>query len=276
MRPSRSLALALPGLAAAAFLHRYRRAVEERSASRCDIPALAGRVRIVPTNWGRLSYRFVLGADPGPPLLLVHGWGRSADSVWWRLLAHTRRTVVAVDLPGHGRSTLQTRFSFELAAEAVQMAIEDAGVVRPALVGHSMGGPIALTAVRRSTPHAFTGLIVVASSAFWVRPRHQLKVAAAPYVLGPNSPVTMRRQRGRGNARPRPGPDDRLGIRGPATTPDHGRKRSRVAPFRRPRLDRFSTSPGAVDRHLRRWGDLTCRSKGIGRTAPGSGGGGSL
>ncbi len=195
MRPSRSLALALPGLAAAAFLHRYRRAVEERSASRCDIPALAGRVRIVPTNWGRLSYRFVLGADPGPPLLLVHGWGRSADSVWWRLLAHTRRTVVAVDLPGHGRSTLQTRFSFELAAEAVQMAIEDAGLVRPALVGHSMGGPIALTAVRRSTPHAFTGLIVVGSSAFWVRPRHQLKVAAAPYVLGPNSPVTMRRQR---------------------------------------------------------------------------------
>ena len=38
--------------------------------------------------------------DPGPPLVLVHGWGRSADSVWWPVIANTQRTVVAIDLPG--------------------------------------------------------------------------------------------------------------------------------------------------------------------------------
>jgi pimeloyl-ACP methyl ester carboxylesterase len=111
------------------------------------------------------------------------------------LIGHTRRTVVAVDLPGHGRSTLHSRFTFELASEAIQRAIEHAGLVRPTLVGHSMGGPIALTTLRASTPHAFTGFVAVASSAYWVRPRHQLKVAAAPYLLGPDSPVTLRRQR---------------------------------------------------------------------------------
>ena len=195
MRPSKSLALALPGVAALALVQRYRNAVERRSASRCDIPTLPGWVRALPTAWGRVSYRYVPGADSGPSLIFVHGWGRSADSVWWRLLAHTKRTVVAVDLPGHGRSTLDTRFSFELAAEAVQVAIEDAGLIRPVLVGHSMGGPVALTVVRGSTPHAFTGFVAMASSAYWIRPRYQLKVAAAPYVLGPNSPVTLRRQR---------------------------------------------------------------------------------
>lgn len=190
----KSLALALPGVAMVA-VQGYRRAMDRRDAQRCLTPTLPGSVRTVPTAWGRVAYRHIPRRSNGPPLVLVHGWGRSADSVWWRIIEHTQRTVVAVDLPGHGRSTLQTRFTFDLAAEAIQLAIDDANLVRPVLVGHSMGGPVALTAIHNSTPHAFTGFIALASSAYWVRPRHQLKVAAAPFVLGPDSLVTMSRER---------------------------------------------------------------------------------
>jgi pimeloyl-ACP methyl ester carboxylesterase len=121
----------------------------------------------------------------------VHGWGRSADSVWWQLIEHTERTVVAVDLPGHGRSILDHRFSFALAAESVRAAISDAGLVRPILVGHSMGGPVALTALRESGRLDFAGFVAIATSAYWVRPRHQIMVATAPYLLAPTSPVLM-------------------------------------------------------------------------------------
>ena len=158
-------------------------------------PRIPGRVRALPAAWGRVSYRIIPGSDPGPALVLVHGWGRSADSVWWPLMAHTDRTVVAIDLPGHGRSILDERFSFDLAADAVIAAVLDSGVVRPILVGHSMGGPVALTAIRRAGPPDFGGFVAIATSSYWVRPRHQIMVAAAPYALARNSPILMRAQR---------------------------------------------------------------------------------
>lgn len=196
MRATRSLALAaLPGAAAIAVWREYRRAVEELGTHLPVPPHLPGRVRAVPTDWGRLSYRIVRGSDPGPPLVLVHGWGRTSDSVWWPLIEHTRRTVLAVDLPGHGRSLLEKRFTFTLAADAVLSAVAVAGLVRPVLVGHSMGGPVALTALRQAGRHDFAGFVAVATSAFWVRPRTQFIVAAAPYLLAQSSPILVRAQR---------------------------------------------------------------------------------
>lgn len=196
MRPTRSLALAtLPAAAAIALWSGYRRVARELGTHLAASPHIPGRVRAVPTPWGRLSYRIVPGSDLGPPLVLVHGWGRSSDAVWWPLIAHTRRTVVAVDLPGHGRSLLEGRFTFALAAEAVLTAVADAGVVRPILVGHSMGGPVALTTLRRAGASHFGGFVAIATSSYWVRPRHQIMVAAAPYALAQSSPILMRAQR---------------------------------------------------------------------------------
>ena len=196
MRSTRSIALAtLPAAAAIAVWNGYRRVAKELDAHLPVSPPIPGRVRAIPTSWGRVTYRIVHGSDPGPPMVLVHGWGRSADSVWWPLIAHTQRTVIAVDLPGHGRSCLDERFSFRLAADAVNLAVVDSGVVRPVLVGHSMGGPVALTALRRTDGPVFGGFVAVATSSYWVRPRHQIMVAAAPYALSQSSPLLMRAQR---------------------------------------------------------------------------------
>jgi pimeloyl-ACP methyl ester carboxylesterase len=114
------------------------------------------------------------------------------------LIANTQRTVVAIDLPGHGRSLLDERFTFELAADAVLAAVADSGVIRPVLVGHSMGGPVALTALRRvarAGQSDFAGFVAIATSSYWVRPRHQIMVAAAPYAMAQSSPILMRAQR---------------------------------------------------------------------------------
>ena len=190
MQPSRSFTLAaLPGAAAIALWGGYRHAVHEFHADKTMPLHLPGLVRTIPTDWGQLSYRYVAGSNPGAALVLVHGWGWPADSVWWQLIQETDRTVIAVDLPGHGRSILERRFTFALAAEAVNAAVVDAELVRPILVGHSMGGPVALTAFRRPEAEGFSGFVAVATSAFWVRPRHQVIVAAAPYLFAPTSPI---------------------------------------------------------------------------------------
>lgn len=84
----------------------------------------------------------------GDPLLLVHGW--NASSATWTLnlrgLASERR-VVAVDLPGHGGSGLPEGFEPDLKGYAEFLEDVRRALYLPSLelVGHSMGGCIALT-----------------------------------------------------------------------------------------------------------------------------------
>jgi pimeloyl-ACP methyl ester carboxylesterase len=103
--------------------------------------------------------------------------------------------MLVVDLPGHGYSHLQEPFSFALAADAVEQAVSDAGLDRPVLVGHSMGGPVALTVLRRQGPDAFSSLVALATSAYWVRPRLRAMMTLAPYVMAPRSPFLIRTER---------------------------------------------------------------------------------
>ena len=66
-----------------------------------------------------------------------------------RYFAHHGHAVLAVDLPGHGRSPGPLRDSIIALADWVAALIEAAGLERAALIGHSMGSPVALeTAVR--------------------------------------------------------------------------------------------------------------------------------
>jgi len=40
----------------------------------------------------------------------------------------------------------------------------------------------------------FSGFIAVATSSYWVTPRQQVKLAAAPWILAPRSPILIRAQ----------------------------------------------------------------------------------
>jgi pimeloyl-ACP methyl ester carboxylesterase len=94
-----------------------------------------------------LAYRS-FGRQGGPTVVLVHGLGSQslAYARAARRLAETHR-VVMLDLPGHGRSAKPEgyAYSMEAYADAVAAVLEAAGVEGAVVVGHSMGGQIALT-----------------------------------------------------------------------------------------------------------------------------------
>jgi pimeloyl-ACP methyl ester carboxylesterase len=196
MRTGTRLALAAAPVVAGYSALRYRNAVRQLDALPATPPDLPGRVRSLATDWGRISYRLVeRGGDETTPVVLVHGWGRTGDSAWWPVFTAGRHTTLVVDLPGHGRSILDRPFTFSLAAETILAAIADAGLQRPMIVGHSMGGPVGLTTVLWAGAEAFAAFVGMATSAYWVRPRQIVTLAAAPYLMGPRAPGAVRAQR---------------------------------------------------------------------------------
>ena len=83
-----------------------------------------------------------------PTVVMIHGAGM--DHVVWTLparsLAHRGRSVLAVDLPGHGGSEAPALASIAEMAEWLIRVLDAAAVEEAALVGHSMGSLIALEA----------------------------------------------------------------------------------------------------------------------------------
>jgi pyruvate dehydrogenase E2 component (dihydrolipoamide acetyltransferase) len=106
-----------------------------------DIEAAGRRLRVLD-----------IGVGEGTPLMLVHGFG--ADLNAWMFnqpaLAEGRR-VVAVDLPGHGGSEKQVGAGdADVFAAAVADVLAGLGGVDGFhLVGHSMGGAIAIAVAQR-------------------------------------------------------------------------------------------------------------------------------
>jgi len=87
-----------------------------------------------------------------PCLVFVHGAGMD-HSVWStqaRYFAHHGHSLLAVDLPGHGRSEGEPPSSIGSLAGWLLDMLDGAGVDKAALVGHSMGALVALDAASRA------------------------------------------------------------------------------------------------------------------------------
>jgi len=80
-----------------------------------------------------------------PPVILIHGAG--GNHLYWppelRRLAGFR--VLALDLPGHGKSSGVGLQSIRDYASSLMTYMDAVGLSRAVIVGHSMGGAIALT-----------------------------------------------------------------------------------------------------------------------------------
>jgi pyruvate dehydrogenase E2 component (dihydrolipoyllysine-residue acetyltransferase) len=101
---------------------------------------------------GGRTVRYLKIGDGGMPAVLIHGFGGDLNAWMFNhadLAAH--REVWALDLPGHGESGkgVDTGSADEL-ADAVLAFLDDRGIERAHLVGHSMGSLVAMTVATRA------------------------------------------------------------------------------------------------------------------------------
>ena len=117
-------------------------------------------LRISDSGYGRTA----AGKNPEgskPTIVLLHGYLESLD-VWddfTKLLA-PRLRVVSLDLPGHGVSEVKGEVhTMDFLADVVRGVLEEQGIGKCVLAGHSMGGYAALAFLRKY-PEMLDGFIL--------------------------------------------------------------------------------------------------------------------
>jgi pyruvate dehydrogenase E2 component (dihydrolipoamide acetyltransferase) len=135
-------------------------------------------------------------AGHGRPLVLLHGFLDSSEG-WASLASDTHRPCVAFDLPGFGgsdrpREALMTSYAEDIVAGLDQLAISDC-----TLVGHSLGGAIAVAVAELSPAVHSLALLAPAgfgairlADAFALPGVHALAMRALPLALA-TPPVVL-------------------------------------------------------------------------------------
>jgi pimeloyl-ACP methyl ester carboxylesterase len=98
---------------------------------------------------GPVTMRYLEGGS-GPPVCLLHGRGHAA-TMWFPQLAELakRHRVIAIDLPGFGQSAAApfvggSEEAVSYFVEPVELLLARLGLSNVALIGHSLGGLVAL------------------------------------------------------------------------------------------------------------------------------------
>lgn len=168
MRLRIALLALLPLTAGCVALTPYETAIETLA---------AGTVLDVPS--GRLH---VVDRGDGPPAVLLHGFGASSYS-WRRVqerLAEAGYRTLAVDLRGFGvseRPPSKAAYSRYRQGEIVVELLDELGLDRAHLVGHSYGGSISIALAARA-PERLRSLTLVGSAAVEYPQRRRTPVAA--------------------------------------------------------------------------------------------------
>ena len=120
------------------------------------------RGRFLEVDGCRIHY---VDEGAGPPLFLIHGLGGQLGNFTYALVGRLAKEfrVVAVDRPGSGYSTRPDGADARLRAQGDVLArvIGALKLDRPLVVGHSMGGAIAL-AIGLDHPECASGLALIA------------------------------------------------------------------------------------------------------------------
>ena len=138
----------------------------------------------------RAIYRI---AGSGPPLVLIHGMVNSSrhwEAVALRLA--DRYTVIAPDLIGHGDSaTPRGDYSLGAHAASIRDLLSVIGVERATIVGHSLGGGVAMQFFYQF-PQRTERLVLVSSGGLGDEVSPMLRAAALPGVQEALSVVAHR------------------------------------------------------------------------------------
>jgi pimeloyl-ACP methyl ester carboxylesterase len=112
--------------------------------------------------------RVQTGGEGRPVLVLVHGLGATSD-VWngWHALLdrYWSGRWIAPDLPGHGASRPLPGYTFAALAEAVAGCCDPAAPTT--LLGHSLGGVVAVALAGPDSPLAVTRVVGLGIKVAW-------------------------------------------------------------------------------------------------------------
>ena len=141
----------------------------------------------------RLRY---LVAGEGDPLVLVHGLGGAAAN--WLALAPLLlpgRRLIVPELPGHGGSSaLPAAPSLSPYADRLGLLLDHEGAAPAAVVGHSLGGAVALRlALRR--PEAVSALVLAAAAGISSATRSARYALTITGILKPGRKIAPHRGR---------------------------------------------------------------------------------
>ena len=129
------------------------------------------RFQTIETKRGTIS---TLAAGSGPPLLMLHGLGGTKASFLPTVaaLAPEGRRIIAADLPGFGDShkPLGASYGPKFFSQATLALMDALELDRTDIVGHSMGGRVALEAAMHA-PERFNRAILMTPSLAWLRER---------------------------------------------------------------------------------------------------------
>jgi pimeloyl-ACP methyl ester carboxylesterase len=110
---------------------------------------------------GELRFHYRDWGGEGSPILLLHDVGSTSHA--WDLVAPLlidAHRVIALDLPGHGRSETAGEYGFRALAADILAVSEAVEIDSPAMAGHGWGAWIGLWLAAHS-PAALTGLVMV-------------------------------------------------------------------------------------------------------------------
>lgn len=122
----------------------------------------------VTTRFGAIFYLARGSADVA--LMAVHGAGGTSRH-WGHQLGALNdiARVIALDLPGHGRSAGRAQASVAAATQCVLATMDALDLPRAVLAGHSLGGAIAQS-VALTAPERCAGLVLIGTAARLQRP----------------------------------------------------------------------------------------------------------
>lgn len=149
--------------------------------------------RFLDARGSRVRY---LVAGEGEPLVLVHGLGGAAAN--WLALAPLLlpgRRLIVPELPGHGGSSpLPAAPSLSPYADRLGLLLEHEGATPAAVVGHSLGGAVALRlALRR--PESVSALVLAAAAGISSTARSARYALTVTGILKPGRKIAPHRRR---------------------------------------------------------------------------------
>jgi pimeloyl-ACP methyl ester carboxylesterase len=132
--------------------------------------------RRIPASDG-LELHLLEWSNDGVPLVLVHGFGNEAH-IWDDFAPCVAEAyhVVAIDQRGHGESDWDSegRYEYDNLVADLEAVVDGLGFERIVLVGHSLGGRVAMLYAGRH-PEKLAGLVIV-DSAPELDPRGSIRI----------------------------------------------------------------------------------------------------